>query len=147
MLDFNNWTGIGRLTKDPELKKVTVRGEATSVCNFSLAVNEGKGDDDVSFFDVTCWGKIADNVAKYCFRGNLVHVSGRLKQDRWDKNGEKRSKVKINNAMVQFLTPKAKNEGAAKTETPADDHREGMDAPPHTADDEPKSDAELGWGD
>lgn len=114
MLDMNQWIGIGRLTRNPELKKVPVRGEETSVCNFSIAVGENK--DDASFFDVICWGKIADNVAKYCFRGNRVCVSGRLKQDRWKDNGENRSKVKINNAMVQFLTPKAKDGEAAKTD-------------------------------
>ncbi len=116
MLDMNQWMGIGRLTRDPELKKVKGRDGETSVCNFSIAVGEGKGEDDVSFFDITCWGKVAENVAKYCFRGNLVGVQGKLKQDRWEKNGEKRSKVKINYAMVQFLTPKAKDVEAPKTD-------------------------------
>jgi len=123
--------GIGRLTRNPEIKKVTVRGEETSVCNFSIAVGENK--DDASFFEVVCWGKIAENVAKYCFRGNRVCVSGRLKQDRWEKDGNKREKVRINNAMVQFLTPKPK-EGEAKTE------------PPHTGNDAP-GDSGSGWDD
>lgn len=152
MLDFNQCTLVGRLTKDPEIKKVNGRDGETSVCNFSLAVGESK--DEVSFFEITCWGKIADNVDKYCFKGNRVLVNGRLKQDRWEDNGNKRSKVKINNAMVHFLTPKPKD-GDSSQEPATDqvthqhagssDHRDGMDAPPQTEADVPASDQELGW--
>ena len=145
MIDMNQWMGIGYLTRDPEIKKVPGKNGEISVCNFSIAVSEGKNDGDVSFFDITCWGKVAENVAQYCSRGKRVCVSGRLKQDRWEKEGEKRSKVKINNAMVQFLTPKAK-EGEANTE-PRGDRREGMDAPPHTENAAPKANADLGWDD
>jgi len=154
MQDFNQCTLVGRLTKDPEIKKVNGRDGEISVCNFSLAVNDGKDDDDVSFFEITCWGKVADSVSKYCFKGNRVLVNGRLKQDRWEKDGEKRTKVKIVNAMVHFLTPKSKD-GASSHEPATDQvtHQHaatddsGAGPPPHSMADMPSDQQDMSWDD
>jgi single-strand DNA-binding protein len=95
----------GNLTRDPNLN-VTKSG--TSVCNFSLASNRyykknGEGQNEVSFFDVETWSKLAENCGEYLKKGRGVRVVGRLKQDRWvDTEGKTRSKVKIVAEHVEF---------------------------------------------
>lgn len=89
----------GRLTRDPEARQV---GEKT-VTQFGLAVN-GYGDK-VSFFDVEAWGRTAEIVEQYAGKGKLVTVQGRLEQQRWEKDGAKRSKVLVVAAQVE-LGPK-----------------------------------------
>jgi single-strand DNA-binding protein len=100
---------VGNLTKAPELRTTP---SGTSVCSFSVAVNEYyKGEQRASFFEVVAWGKVAENVDKYLDKGSKVAVQGNLKQDRWENDkGDKRSKVKINAFSVEFLTPKKKND-------------------------------------
>ncbi len=95
----------GNLTRDPELK-ITPKG--TSLASFGLAVNRRwqnrttqEWEEQVSFFDVTCWGQLADNVAESLFKGAGVVVVGRLDQQTWENDqGEKRSKVAITADVV-----------------------------------------------
>jgi single-strand DNA-binding protein len=94
----NGLTIVGNLTRDPELR-FTPNGVA--VANFGVAVNDRKkvGDnweDDTSFFDVTCWQELAENVSETLGKGNRVIVNGKLKQRSWQTDeGDKRSKVEI----------------------------------------------------
>jgi single-strand DNA-binding protein len=98
MKDVNSLTIIGRLTRDPELKNV---GEY-ALCNFSIA-NNGFKENEVNFFDVVVWGKLGELVEKYCEKGKQVCITGELVQERWEKDGSKRSAVKIKANNVQFL--------------------------------------------
>jgi single-strand DNA-binding protein len=100
-VDSNLVVVVGRLTCDPELKDLG----AKRVAEFGLAVN-GFGDQ-VSFFDVSAWDKTADIIEKYAGKGKQVCVVGRLKQDTWEKDGQKRSKVSIIASQVQLLASKA----------------------------------------
>ena len=101
-MDINNVILIGRLTKDPELNQTST---GTNICKFSLAVN-GYKKDDVSFFDVITWNKLAETVNTYVGKGSRVCVSGTLRQERWEKDGKKFSKVVVNANTVQFLDAK-----------------------------------------
>ena len=89
---------VGNITRDPELR-YTPNG--SSVANFSIAWNRryernGEQVEEVSYFDVTCWGSLADNVSSSLVKGNRVMVTGRLDQRSWEnQNGEKRSKIEI----------------------------------------------------
>jgi single-strand DNA-binding protein len=105
MKDVNSLTIIGRLTRDPELKNV---GEH-SLCNFSIA-NNGFKEKEVNFFDVVAWGKIGELVEKYCEKGKQVCITGEIVQERWEKDGQNRSAVKIKANTVQFLGSKDKTE-------------------------------------
>jgi single-strand DNA-binding protein len=89
----NSVTIAGNLGDDPELR-FTPTGLA--VAQFSVAVYGGK-DKPSDWFDVTCWEKLAENVAESCVKGGRVTVYGRITQDRWEdkETGQKRSKVKI----------------------------------------------------
>ncbi len=92
----NSITVVGNITRDPELR-FTPSGAA--VANFGVAWNkkgyDGK-EDEVSFFDVTCWRQLAENVSESLTKGSRVVVYGRLEQRSWQtQDGDKRSKVEI----------------------------------------------------
>lgn len=99
---------IGRLTKDPEIRYIASSG--TAVTTFSLAVNRDFKDKDgerkADFFNITVFGKIAENCANYLAKGNQCAVRGRLQNEQWEKDGEKRYATKIIADQVEFLTPK-----------------------------------------
>lgn len=91
----NTLTVVGNVTRDPELR-FTPGGMA--VASFGLAWNRRKqdGDDEVSFFDVTCFRQLAENVAETITKGTRVVIFGALQQRSWEnQEGEKRSKVEI----------------------------------------------------
>ena len=100
MAPGNSVTLVGNCTRDPELR-FTSSGQA--VATFGLAVNRrwqnrqtNEWEEAVSFFDVTCWQQMAENVAESITKGSRVVVTGRLDQRSWEtQDGEKRSKVEV----------------------------------------------------
>jgi single-strand DNA-binding protein len=105
MVDLNHVVLIGRLTRDAELK-YTAAGQA--VCKFSIAVNRRKktGDqwvDEPNFFDIVLWGRQGESLNQYLVKGKMVGVDGELRQDRWEQDGQNRSKVEIVAANLQLL--------------------------------------------
>jgi len=105
MADLNHVSLIGRLTRDAELK-YTSGGQA--VCKFSIAVNRRKknGDqweDEANFFDIVVWGRQGESLHPYLVKGKMVGVDGELRQDRWQQDGQNRSKVEIVTNYLQLL--------------------------------------------
>jgi single-strand DNA-binding protein len=100
MANGNNVTVVGNATRDPELR-FTNSGQA--VATFGLAVNRRwqnrqtqEWEESVSFFDITCWAQLAENVAESVQKGSRVLVTGRLDQRSWEtQDGEKRSKIEV----------------------------------------------------
>jgi single-strand DNA-binding protein len=97
MADINHALLSGRLTRDAELK-YTAGGQA--VCKFSVAVNRRRknGDqwvDEPNFFDVVLWGRQGEVLNQYLVKGKAVTVDGELRQDRWEQDGQNRSKIEI----------------------------------------------------
>ena len=96
----------GNLTRDPELKYTT---GGTAVVTLGVAVNRRvkKGDNwesEANFFDVTVFGKSAENCAEYLGKGSGILVEGELVQRRWEaQDGQNRSKVEVIARDVQFL--------------------------------------------
>lgn len=102
MTDINAIIIIGRLTNEPKLETVG----SYSKCSFSIANNRSikKGEEwqnDASFFDVVVWGSYADRVSGKYVKGDQVAIAGRLKQDRWEKDGQKFSRVYIIAESIQ----------------------------------------------
>jgi len=121
-MDLNIVKIKGNLTKDPEFK-YTTSGKA--VCGISIASNRvysknGKRTTEVSYFDVEVWDVIAENCVKSLKKGNGVIVEGRLKQDRWEKDGKTQSRVKIMANNVQFLFNK-RDDKSEQTAGPSSD--------------------------
>jgi single-strand DNA-binding protein len=91
----NTITVVGNVTRDPELR-FTQGGMA--VANFGIAWNKKKadGEEEVSFFNVSCFRQLAENVAESITKGSRVVVYGMLQQRSWDTpDGDRRSAVEI----------------------------------------------------
>ena len=105
MADINHVVLVGRLTRDAELK-YTTGGQA--VCKFSVAVNRRRknGDqweDEANYFDIVLWGRQGEALNQYLLKGKSVGVEGELRQDRWQQDGQNRSKVEIVANNIQLL--------------------------------------------
>ena len=97
---LNNWTGMGRLTKDPELR-TTQTGK--SVVTFTIAVDRDFDRDKTDFISCTAWNKTAEFVSKHFRRGQLVLVSGSLQSRKWaDEKGNPRLNWEIQAQGVWF---------------------------------------------
>lgn len=115
MNDPNDLWIKGNLVRDPEKRNLS---SGTSLCAFTIATNrwykkaDGETTKETSFFVVEAWAKTADFCISSFTKGSSVLINGRLKQDTWEQNGEKRSTVKIIAEQVMPLTrPKPKEDG------------------------------------
>ena len=123
MADVNHVILIGRLTRDAELRYTS---GGVAVCKFAIAVDKKRkqGDEwvkETSFFDIVLWGKTGEAINQYLVKGKQVAVDGELHQNRWEQDGQNRSKVEINASNVQLL-------GGDKQAAPA--HQEARQWPP-----------------
>jgi single-strand DNA-binding protein len=108
MASFNRVMLLGNLTRDPQLKFLPSQ---TQVCEFGLACNRkfktaaGEDREEVTFVDITAFGRQAEVINQYCTKGKQIFIEGRLKFDQWeDKNGGgKRSKLTVVVENFQLL--------------------------------------------
>jgi single-strand DNA-binding protein len=108
MASFNRVILVGNLTRDPELRYIP---SGTAVSDIGLAVNDRvkRGDqwvDETTFVDITLWGRTAEIANEYLSKGSPVLIEGRLKLDRWEKEGQKHSKLKVVCDRMQMLGSK-----------------------------------------
>lgn len=96
---------VGRITKDPELKKTS---NNNSVVNFTIAINRtytsASGERETDFINCVAWNKTAENMAAYVSKGALIGVEGRIQTRTYDDNDGKRvylTEVYVDN--LQFL--------------------------------------------
>lgn len=115
---INRTVLVGRLTKDPELRK---SGSGSSFITFTVAVdNRGKPGEakTASFINCVAFGISADNMAKYTRKGSLVGVEGRLQQRNFEtKDGRKGSSLDLLCDTVQYLD--SRQSGTSQDYTPA----------------------------
>lgn len=108
MPSLNEVRLMGNLTRDPELK-YTKGG--TAYCNVSLAVNrnwrdrDGGMQEEVTFVEVTFWGRTAEVCSEYTSKGSPLYVGGRLKLDQWEdkETGKRRSKLSVVGDQLQLI--------------------------------------------
>lgn len=105
MASYNRVVLVGNLTRDPELRYIP---SGTAVSEIGLAVNDRvkKGDqwvDETTFVDVTLWARTAEVANQYLNKGSSVLIEGRLKLDTWEKDGQKRSKLRVVADKMQML--------------------------------------------
>ncbi len=105
MANINHVVLVGRLTRDAELKYIST---GTAVSKFSLAINRRRKVDDqwtdeANFFDVVVWGKTAEALTPYLLKGKQIGIQGELRQNRWEQDGQPRSRVEINAFNIQLL--------------------------------------------
>lgn len=118
-------TIIGNLTRDPELR-FTKSGEA--VANFTVAVNErvkeGESwvDGEPSYYNVSAWKKLAENITEHLRGGDRVIVTGKMKIDKYEtKEGEQRQKPVITADEVGIALRFKGLPATATKSAPADD--------------------------
>lgn len=106
MASYNRVMLIGNLTRDIELRHTPA---GTAVTDMGMAVNDrrkntqGEWVDDVTYVDVTLWGRTAEIAAEYLRKGSPVFIEGRLKYESWEVEGQKKSKLKIVGERLQLL--------------------------------------------
>ena len=100
---LNHITIMGRLTKDPEMRRT---GSGVAVTSFTIACDRDfgqNGEKETDFIDVTCWRNTAEYVSKYFTKGRMAVVSGRLQIRKWtDKNGNERRSAEVVADNVYF---------------------------------------------
>lgn len=122
---------LGTMVRDPDMR-YTAGG--TVVVNFGLAVNEswtgqdGQKKERATFIDCEAWGKQAETINEYVKKGQPFHVIGVLQLDQWEKDGQKRSKLKVKVTAFSFV-PSPKDDGqprqpAAPVQA---DYRQGLE--------------------
>lgn len=108
---------IGNVTRDIELKYLP---SGKAVCDFSLAVNHayttdaGEKREEVTFIDLTAFGRTAEIIGQYCAKGKPLYVGCRAKMDSWDDKttGQKRTKMKFIVDNVQLLGQRKEGEAS-----------------------------------
>ena len=111
---LNHITIMGRLTRDPELRRT---GSGIAVASFSLAVDRDfsprdGGERETDFIDCVAWRQTGEFVSKYFAKGRMIVVDGRLEMRDWtDKEGNKRRSAEVVADNVYFGESKRSNDG------------------------------------
>ena len=116
MPNYNKVMLMGRLTRDPEVR---YSANGTAITNIGLAVNrnwrnqDGQTQEEVTFVDVTAFGKRGEAVGQYLKKGRPIFIEGHLRMDQWDdkQTGQKRSKLAIIMDAFEFIDSRGEGEG------------------------------------
>lgn len=110
-MSYNKVVMLGNLARDPELKTLP---SGTSVMNTAIAVTDKWTDkqtnqkrEEVCFVDISCFGRTAETFTEFLSKGKQVLIEGRLKQDTWESDGNKRSKHRIQIDKYKLIEPRA----------------------------------------
>lgn len=116
MASYNRVMLIGNLTRDIELRHTP---GGTAVTDMGMAVNDrrknaqGEWVDEVTYVDVTLWGRTAEIAAEYLRKGSPVFIEGRLKLDSWEADGQKKYKLRVVGDRLQLLGGRPDDAGRA----------------------------------
>jgi len=135
--DLNMWQGIGRLGKDVEARAMA---SGATVASFSIACgskwkdkNSGEMREETEWVNLTAFGKLGDICVQYLAKGSQVYVSGRMKTDKYEKDGITRYSTKVIIDTMQMLGGKSVSQGQQQGRTqrqPAQQSRPAQQAPP-----------------
>lgn len=121
----------GNLTANPQSRIVDGRDGNFTVCNFSVAVNRiVKGNKLTSYYRVSCFGKTADNAAKYLSKGSKVLVTGRPYTSAYtDRNGKAQASLEIEAGRIEYLSTNGSAEQPRQESSPQPSPDEFMTVP------------------
>lgn len=109
MSGINSCVLVGRLTKDPQVRRTQ---NGTAVVSFTLAVDRRKKEDGADFIPCIAWDKSAETIAEYVHKGDLFGVTGYIRTRSYDKDGRRNYVTEVVTTSFQFLE--------RKRETPSD---------------------------
>jgi len=134
MASFNRVIMMGHLTRDPQLSYLPSQ---TPVVEFGLASNrrwrskEGEQREETCFIDCQAFGRMAENISKYCKKGRPLLIEGRLSFNQWETpEGAKRSKHRIHVDNFTFVDTKAEAESSEFSSSPSSGDMDSGPAPP-----------------
>jgi single-strand DNA-binding protein len=108
MRNYNLIVIEGNLTRDPEFtytqKSNTPMLRFSIANNYSTIDNHGQKVEEVSFFDITAFGTLAEISSKYLKKGKRVIVTGKIRQYRWNDGEQRKSKMKILADDISFVS-------------------------------------------
>lgn len=113
---------VGRLTRDPELRRT---GSGKAVTSFNLAVERNfKSDEqEADFINCVCWGKVAENTERYCSKGSMVSIDGRIQTRNYDNSqGQKVYVTEVIADSVQFIQTNRNNNTATAAQAPVNNY-------------------------
>lgn len=108
---MNKWCGVGRLTKDVELKTTS---NQTSYCNFTIAVDrrfkDANGERQTDFINCVAWRQTAEFIGKYFHKGNRIGVCGSIQTRSYEKDGQKVFVTEVMVEEAEFVESQIKTE-------------------------------------
>lgn len=113
---MNNWTGLGRLTRDPEIR---YSQNQTAVCKFSLAIDDGYGEKKkTNFISIISFGKTAEACKKYLEKGSRCAVKGKIVSGSYEKEGRKVYTTDVVADRIDIIDFRAKDEPQSQFDVP-----------------------------
>lgn len=115
---------IGNLTRDPEMRQT---GSGMMVATLGVACNRRtkQGEEyvqETSFFNITYFGKQAETCGKYLHKGDRIGSDGYMRQESWEKDGQKRTAIKFIGNELHFLTSKKDSHGSDSSTSEYEDY-------------------------
>jgi|TARA_R110000868_G_scaffold367076_1_gene630035 single-strand DNA-binding protein len=116
----NKFIGIGNLGKDPEMRFMP---DGKAVCNFSIAISEkykdksGESKEVTEWVNVALFGKLAEIAGEYLKKGSKVYVEGKMKTEKYSKDGIDRHTTKIIGEKMEMLNSKSENADTPRAQT------------------------------
>lgn len=113
---------VGRLTRDPELRR-TSNGKAVTSFNLAVERNFKSDDQEADFINCVCWGKVAENTERYCSKGSMVSVDGRIQTRNYNNSqGQKVYVTEVIADSVQFIQTNRNNNTATAAQAPVNNY-------------------------
>lgn len=106
MANLNRVFLIGNLTRDPEIRYIP---SGKAVADLSMAINRkyrttsGEVKEETCYVGVVVWERQAETAGEYLKKGSSIMVEGSLRYEQWEKDGEKKSRLRVNADRIQFL--------------------------------------------
>lgn len=115
---INSVALVGRAGKDPDSKSFS---SGAKCVNLTMAVNRPTKEKETDWFDIQLWGLQAEIAEKYIKKGHLFGIQGNLKQETWEKDNQKHSKIVVVGHVLRLMQPKSEGgaEGPPADEQPA----------------------------
>lgn len=104
------FTTLGRLVRDVE----TTQAKDTVIAKLSVASNRGDKDKTTDFADITAFGKLAENIAKYFHKGDMIYLEGNIQFDTVEKDGQKRKYTNLIANSFQFCGSSSKDNSTSQ---------------------------------
>lgn len=120
---MNNFSAIGRLGANPELRYFE---SGSCKARVNIAISRGK-EKPPTWVPIVAWEKTAEVLANYTQKGTQIGITGRLEQERWESNGENRSRLVCVAERIDLIEPKTHSDSQSQTPQSSEQNTEPDD--------------------